>query len=50
MTWSRKWWSLRRKPNRRDTINAIMREWRWSRSAATHAVDVWGFYPWKKVV
>ena len=50
MTWRRRWWRWwKLKPSRRDTINAIVHEWRWTRSAATHAVDAWGFYPWKKV-
>lgn len=40
---------VRGKPTRRQTIRAIMACWGWSRAAATHAVDVWGFYPWKKI-
>lgn len=50
MTWRRRWWMVRRVPNRRETIDAIQREWHWSRAAAEHAVDVWGFYPWTRIV
>jgi hypothetical protein len=37
---------LRRRAHRRAAIRHIVATWGWSRAGATHAVDVWGFFPY----